>query len=64
MTGVEQIAISSFSGISIALSAATIVVLRRGRRYSQETVELYDEATKKWEELAERRRHPPAGAPQ
>ena len=56
MTGPEQVAAMSISGASIVLSAATIMTLRKMRRYAEQTVELYDEAARRWEALAENAR--------
>jgi len=51
MTGAEQIVIISASGVSSALSVATIATLRKSR-YTQQTIELFGEATRRWEALA------------
>ena len=52
MTGAEQIVIISASGVSTALSVATIATLRKSRRYTEQTIERYGEATRRWEALA------------
>jgi hypothetical protein len=56
MTGVEQIVVISVSSLSALLSVATIVTLRKGRHYGEQTAELWDEAARKWEALAEQLR--------